>query len=311
MHCPKCGKENPSDGRACCSWTSALPTTARGGSTVIGLVIVVVLLLALLAILLPALFQKRQYALQRLLRDGCGKNLYRISKAMTLYTDDYDGEFPRSAGTNSRWARQIQNWKAANRFGAYGLAADGAGGAGSISSSLYLLVKYEYLTPRSFICKGDSGATEFKPVDDGAGDKKLADLWDFGMMPGEHCSYSYHMPFSMYSLTSSSLPRMAVVADRNPFIVSPMAEPKDISLFVPEGGREAIKIGNAWQHQENGQNVLFMDTHVSFEKAPYCGVDDDNIYTFWDGGDIRKGTQPFVGSGPQDRVDSLLVHDGY
>ena len=68
-------------------------------------------------------------------------------------------------------------------------------------------------------------------------------------------------------------------------------------------------MGNAYQHQNDGQNVLFLDSHVSFEKRPYCGVNDDNIYTFWDGGDIRRGTPPFRGVEPADRVDSLLVHD--
>ena len=89
-----------------------------------------------------------------------------------------------------------------------------------------------------------------------------------------------------------------------------MAEAKDISLFVPEGGREAVKVGNANQHQEDGQNVLFLDSHVGFEKNPYAGINDDNIYTYWDGGDVRRGAPPVLGSTPQDRTDSLLVHDG-
>jgi hypothetical protein len=118
------------------------------------------------------------------------------------------------------------------------------------------------------------------------------------------------MPFGLYALTTSSEPGLAVAADRNPYLTSPMAEPKDISLFVPEGGREAIKIGNANQHQEDGQNVLFLDSHVSFEKNPYCGINDDNIYTYWGGGDIRKGSVPLVGAAPEHRTDSLLVHDG-
>jgi len=84
-----------------------------------------------------------------------------------------------------------------------------------------------------------------------------------------------------------------------------------LSSYNPTGGREAINIGNAIAHQEDGQNVLFMDSHVSFEKKPFCGVNDDNIYTYWDGGDIRRGGYPIPGvSEPQDRLDSLLVHDG-
>lgn len=60
---------------------------------------------------------------------------------------------------------------------------------------------------------------------------------------------------------------------------------------------------------EDGQNVLFTDIHVRFERIPFCGVEDDNVYTFWDGEDVRRGAAPVLGSQPQDRKDSLLVHD--
>jgi len=55
---------------------------------------------------------------------------------------------------------------------------------------------------------------------------------------------------------------------------------------------------------------LFLDIHVSQEKRPFCGINDDNIYTLWDGGDIRKGQMPVIGDVPGGRLDSLLVHDG-
>jgi hypothetical protein len=35
-----------------------------------------------------------------------------------------------------------------------------------------------------------------------------------------------------------------------------------------------------------------MDNHVSFMKEPFCAVNDDNIYTFWNQGDIRIGSYP-------------------
>ncbi|MHC4495757.1 MAG: type II secretion system protein [Planctomycetota bacterium] len=277
----------------------------KKGFTLVELLVVIAIIALLMGILMPALARVRQIAFRMV----CGTNLSGIGKAMLIYANDYEDELPRSGGRNSTWAGIIPNWLAPNRFGAYGVSAAGEGGTGSISSCFYLLVKYAEVTPKSFICKGDSGTNEFKPADDGAGDRDLIDLWDFGTVPSEHCSYSYHMPFGLYSLTTSSEPGMAVAADRNPFLTSPMAEPKDISLFIPEGGREAVKIGNANQHQEDGQNVLFLDSHVGFEKNPYCGINDDNIYTFWDGGDIRRGALPMIGAEPQDRTDNLLVHD--
>ena len=280
------------------------------GFAIAGIVVPVLGLLPLMGILLPALARTRQIAFRMV----CATNLSGIGKAMLIYSNDYNDEFPRAGGINSVWSSRIANWRATNRYQAYGLQADGSGGQATISSSFYLLVKYAEVTPKSFICKGDSGTTEFKPSEYNADDRELIDLWDFGPEPSRHCSYSYHMPYGLYALTTSSEPGMAVAADRNPWISSPAGEGKDpslLSIFNPDGGRGAVNIGNAIAHQEDGQNVLFMDSHVGFEKRSFCGINDDNIYTYWDDGDRRRGGMPIPGaSEPQDRLDSYLVNDG-
>ena len=48
----------------------------------------------------------------------------------------------------------------------------------------------------------------------------------------------------------------------------------------------------------------FLDSHVGSEKEPYVGINNDNIYTFCDGCDIRRGALPFVGAEPQNRTDN-------
>ena len=247
----------------------------------------------------------------------CGTNLSGIGKAMLMYSNDYDDEFPRAGGKNGVWSNNTPDWLADSQFVAYGLNADGTGGSASISSSLYLLLKYEYVVdrqpnyaaPKFFVCKPDSGTTEFKPSKYGVRDKDLIDLWDFGPEPTKHCSYSYHIPYGPYALTTSYLPGMAVAADRNPWIRSPFAKAKDISKFNPDGDRKTAIAGNAIAHQGVGQNVLFMDSHVVFEKVSFCGINDDNIYTYWDGPDIRRGAIPNLKSQPAGRLDSMLVND--
>jgi len=84
-----------------------------------------------------------------------------------------------------------------------------------------------------------------------------------------------------------------------------------LTSYQPRGSKEAVNIGNAIAHREDGQNVLFLDIHVGFEKRPFCAINDDNIYTYWDGGDIRRGGLPIPGASvPSNRLDSFLVHDG-
>jgi prepilin-type N-terminal cleavage/methylation domain-containing protein len=279
----------------------------KKGFTLVELLVVIAIIALLMGILMPALARVRQIAFRMV----CGTNLSGIGKAMLIYANDYEDELPRSGGRNSVWAARIPAWDAANRFGAYNVAADGSGGTANISSCFYLLVKYAEVTPKSFICKGDSGTSEFKPADDGAGNRDLIDLWDFGIDPETHCSYSYHMPFGLYALTTSSEPGMAVAADRNPWQDSPAATaPTFPNGFAPDGGKDLVKLGNAIAHQQDAQNVLFLDIHVGQQKSPFCGINDDNIYTFWDGGDIRIGSPPTIGTEPADRMDSLLVNDG-
>jgi hypothetical protein len=269
--------------------------------------VVVFVCLFVLAVIGPAMqmSQFEEYRIQ------CAMNLSNIGKAMLIYANDYEDEFPRSGGRNSIWAPTIPSWNAYNRFMAYGLSADGSGGQASISSCFYLLVKYAEVTPGTFVCPGDVGTTEFKLADvDAPLFSQLIDLWDFGPEPGRHCSYSYHMPFGFYALTTSSDPGLAMAADRNPWMDSPAASAKYFpGGFSPDGGRESVKYANAIAHEEEGQNVLYLDIHVAFEDHSFCGIFDDNIYTYWSGGDIRIGSPPIVGSQSQERMDSLLVHD--
>ncbi len=282
----------------------------KRGFTLVELLVVIAIIALLMGILMPALARVRQIAFRMV----CGTNLSGLGKAMLIYSNDYEDEFPRAGGRNSLWGSPIADWLATNRYAAYGLSADGSGGQATITSSFYLLVKYAEVTPKSFLCKGDSGTKQFKPSEYNQGARELMDLWDFGGAPLEHCSYTYHMPYGLYALTTSSEPGMAVAADRNPWIKTPGAEaklPDLLANYNPEGGKEFVNIGNAIQHQEDGQNVLFMDSHVEFAKQPFCAINDDNIYTYWDGTDPRIGGIPIPGATePKGRLDSYLVHDG-
>jgi len=250
----------------------------------------------------------------------CGTNLSGIGKAMLIYANDYDDEFPRAGGRGATWGNSV-NYKATNPQKAFNISSTSRGSA-TISSSLYLLVKYAEVEPKKFICSEDKEVTEFyrenildrikKKI--GKGNKikrynKILSYWDFGAEPWKHNSYSYHNPFGEFALTAAKPPDMAIMADRNPWIESKGWKVKDFSEFDPDGERKIRNIGNSPCHNDEGQNVLFLDTHVDFQTVSFCGVNDDNIYTSWNGDDIRKGTKPEFGSQPAGSTDSLLVND--
>ncbi len=285
---------------------------------VIGIVIPAFSFLFLLGLLMPALARTRQLAF----RMTCGTNLSGIGKAMLFYANDYEDRLPRAGGRDSQWEMLTPNWLGKDRRQAFDLAADGSGGRANISSSLYLLVKYAELTPKSFVCKSDAGTTEFtlhKQANIPPG-FELIDAWDFGPAyeSARHCSYAYHMPYGPFALTTSNNPGMAVAADRNPWIDSPAAAGADFSRFKPDispfnGSMDQARRGNAVAHQLDGQNVLFLDSHVEFVKRAFCGLEDDNVYTISGnptGGDPLGQPPKFRGrSQPANEKDSLLIHD--
>ena len=133
------------------------------------------------------------------------------------------------------------NWQATNRDrGLRPRCPDGSGGKASISSCFYLLVKYTEVTPKSFICKGDAGTTEFKLSELAAATAanfELIDAWDFGPLADayKHCSYSYHLPFG--HVRSDGLERAGLCRGRRPEPVprSALPRPRETSAdFKPD-----------------------------------------------------------------------------
>ncbi len=279
------------------------------------LVIAVVCLAVILSV--PVLSGKTRKAADR---KRCAANLAQIGKAMFLYAADYEGALPRAGGPTTTWG-PTRNWVARNRHAAFGLDADANGGRATVSSSLYLLVKY-YATPtKLFACPSDKGTTAFslRRLVGVVPNFTFARAWDFGPS-GEsfkHSSYSYHMPYGSFALTTSRDPNLAVAADRNPVIGSPEDRARVVANFRPDvdpyrGTPEQGRAGNAVSHDLDGQNVLFLDQRVTFEKRPFCAVGKDNIYlvsSFPDKGCVTGSVPIPAGTVVANERDSVLVHD--
>jgi prepilin-type processing-associated H-X9-DG protein len=198
---------------------------------------------------------------------------------MNIYgNEDENGRFPRAGGRNSTHGPPpLTDWQALTEAAAFG----GPPGVATITSSLWLLVKGDYATTKQFVCKSDPDTTGvFRH-------SNPWEVWDFGETPGEYCSYAYHIPYDdpdgfSYGLNSACNPAMPVCADRNP------GDDSD----------------NSRSHQDEGQNVMFVDGHVDFEKnegdrrGRDCGIDNDDIYS----GEGAGGT-------PIDRYDAVLLNE--
>ena len=74
--------------------------------------------------------------------------------------------------------------------------------------------------------------------------------------------------------TADIYPEVVIAADqndgKNPATMNPT--PKQIKKLV-----------NSRNHDDEGQNLLSADVHVSFDITPYAGVAKDNVYTAMSG----------------------------
>jgi len=328
----------------------------RKAFTLVELLVVIAIIALLMGILMPALARVRQIAYRML----CGSNLAGIGKAMLIYSNDYEEEYPKAGGPGAMWAREgkLSAWKS--------LTDEQYGGGttryATIASSLYLLVKFADVTTKQYVCKGDVGTRIFKLSDDpdlpNDDIQDVTDVWDFGdgvdtvAYPGEYCSYSYHDPYNMkrevagHPIISVSNPASPVCADRNPYLDKnapvflegqegclpgqqgehkPTWEEADTASNIPAHYSDDDRTGNSAAHQREGQNVLFNDQHVNFEKYPNVGISKDNIWKCWpnpipptNARDRELGESPYCGllkkegqanKAPQSDQDAFLVNE--
>lgn len=312
----------------------------RKGFTLVELLVVIAIIALLMGILMPALARVRSIAYRLV----CGTNLSGIGKAMVLYANDWEEDYPTAGPRSVYWEKnhEIAVWDSdVDGEDAYGT---GSNVGTTVTSCLYLLVKGYDLPPKQFVCRGDVGTNAFEFNIDGTSatdptetDFELEDAWDLGgkgsaTQPGEYCSYSYHYPFTIFgkSISIASQPSAPLGADRNPWLdKNAGAHLTDDNVaravyrrdkYMDTDNRE-----NSASHGFDGQNVLYNDIHVGFEKHPNVGIQLDNIWKRWPNAPIDQaptdeerqldGLVPIeVGTsndsdGSQDQKDSYLINE--
>jgi len=287
----------------------------RKAFTLIELLVVVAIIALLVAILLPSLGRARELAK----RTVCAANNSSIGKAMFVYANENRESFPIINGSaNVQWFGMMGTYR--NNGGPTGAsyASTFATSANvSVDMSLWLLIQTGSGAPKLFNCPSSDENPDNLRQGTNTQTYSASEVWGFrdGTL-----SYSYQIPYSVSGKSNAAKPstnldaRMAVLADLSPYVsnsgvaVATIGNPP--SSASTYGNTEWEKY-NSKNHNEEGQNVLFADSHAEFVKKPAVGIGDDNIYTSQGGGTAS----PWAGTGvnantvmPEKSTDSVLAH---
>jgi len=261
-------------------------------------VIVALIACGMLLSVLVAYVTDRKYGKRH---TTCSANLRGIAQAMYLYAQD--GEvFPMSFSRRSVDDGAMTIFSPEHRT-----QPPKSDSIPSPTVDLWQLVRLGNVTPRQFVC----------PLSWDNPDPALdtSAYYDFCTAVNLSYSYQYQYDPNRGVVGIFSPPGVPIMADGNPYLQGGIK-------VAPMNDRNSTAAGNSVTHQgREGQNVMFQDGHVSFERAPDVGLSGklnpavkgsrgrDNIYTvhetgsFVDPGIAPTSTMCNLG----DKSDACLV----
>lgn len=294
------------------------------GFTLIELLVVIGIIALLVAILMPALSKAKEMAKQI----QCASQQNSIGKAMYMYMGENKGSMPttKTAGVTTYGnAGGIQLYGTANTpknwYTLDDKTWDWSIAKGNVGGCLYLLVKYEDLVPKMFLCPSSPNDEEMSmqtALDANPAIQNWSDMQGFASL--NNLSYSYHDPYGTAAvLDDSSSSGLVVMADKSHAFapgdgtLTPNIGTGPVGFFdndwTDQNSPDAH--GNTINHRTQVQNVLFMDSHVKKYSKPNVGVADDNIYSHWPAttaNDVQKQNGQWGGGNALHMNDTYLVN---
>jgi len=282
------------------------------------LLVVIGIIALLISILLPSLSKAREQGN----RIKCASNLRQIAMGMIHYANDSKGKFPRTyhdpgnGGLSNNCKGGRGATPAANPFD---LASPSTPvDTNNAGASAYLLLRGRYVTAGVFRCPSNSYS---EPIDEGTIDK----FSNFPTPMRNYNSYSYAANFpnknansANWKLDTSCKSDWPLAADINPGnggdnMTNPLKQDVE-DVAWNDAPREMAK-GNSNNHKNVGQNVVYVDGHVSWWDTPFCGPETpgriwrDNIYTNSNNVDATTGKGGHAHKQPASRFD-VVLHPG-
>jgi prepilin-type N-terminal cleavage/methylation domain-containing protein/prepilin-type processing-associated H-X9-DG protein len=220
--------------------------------TLIELLVVIAIIALLISILLPSLSRARELSK----RTVCASNLRGIGQAMYIYAQDDPGVFP--AITEQKDSGIMQLFFPQDRT-----TEPSTTGTPSPTVDMWTVIRTNNSTPKQFICPSTTDIADIA--------QDPTAYFDFARLTnvGGNLSFGYQFQHDKQRpvIGTASEPIFPLMADGNPYIKGGLLA---TSLSAD---RQSAARGNSNNHtNREGQNVLYVDGHVAFEKGPDDGL---------------------------------------
>ncbi|MBU0718447.1 MAG: prepilin-type N-terminal cleavage/methylation domain-containing protein [Planctomycetota bacterium] len=220
--------------------------------TLVELLTVIAIIGALLSILLPSLSRAREEAK----RTVCASNEHGIGQAFYVYAQVVPNFFPAISPVFDAVSGNMQIFHPDDRTTSPSTAS-----LPSPTVDMWAVVRMRYCVPKQFICPSTPDAPD--PGQD------TTVYFDFFSARNLSYAYQYQHDPDCTIIGAASEPTFPVLADANPYIKGGLGGGSP-SLA---SDRNSAGRGNSTNHlNREGQNILFQDGHVDFERGPDVGL---------------------------------------
>ena len=220
-------------------------------------------------------------------RIRCASNLRQIGMALLLYANENRQQYPRTHYSPDLEAHPLAAFTvpeadqpfATDKQTHKPLAGEkgdsGAPAYNDVTAALFLLIRTQDIGSEVFICPSTIHTRDKLNGESAMRRSNFSDQ--------RNLSYSVASPYpnqvaaeSGYRWNGNQSPEFPVAADLNPG-----KRGTDITdpAYHPNAQWDLLRLGNSTNHNRDGQNILYGDGHVDFQKTPFAGVRRDNIYT--------------------------------